>query len=78
MNGKHILTRVLSLAAILVSLASGVLAADPGIPIPFLSAANQVTDQGRGFMLIYNIYTSSASNPTHWAMRGRHASSSSR
>jgi hypothetical protein len=40
------------------------LAADPGLPIPFFSTTPQISDQGRGFMLIYNIYTSSAATPT--------------
>jgi hypothetical protein len=42
-----------------ISVTSGALAADPGLPIPFASTTPQISDQGRGFMLIYNIYTSS-------------------
>ncbi|MBX3278198.1 MAG: hypothetical protein KF868_09370 [Acidobacteria bacterium] len=61
---KRILTRTSCILAILVSLCAGALAGDPGIPIPFASTAHQVSDQTRGFMLIYNIYTSSATNPS--------------
>jgi hypothetical protein len=58
------LTRALSILALLVVITSTAAAADPGIPIPgFLENRNRVSDQARGFMLIYNIYTSSTANP---------------
>jgi hypothetical protein len=39
------------------------MAADPGVPTPFFNRFDRVSDQARGFMLIYNIYTSSTANP---------------
>ncbi len=58
------LTRALSILGLLVVITSTAAAGDPGIPIPdFFDARNRVSDQARGFMLIYNIYTSSTANP---------------
>jgi hypothetical protein len=62
-NLNRLFARLLCALSLLVALSAGALAADPGSPIPFQSPSPRVNDQQRGFMLIYNIYTSSASNP---------------
>lgn len=51
--------RAVFAVGVVISAVTGALAADPGAAIPFTSATPQLSDQGRGFMLIYNIYTSS-------------------
>ncbi len=60
---KSSLTRALGICSLLIAFSSAATAADPGIPIPFQSPEPRVSDQARGFMLIYNIYTSSTANP---------------
>jgi hypothetical protein len=62
-NVNRLFTKLLCALSLLMALSSGALAADPGSPAPQQSPSPRVNDQMRGFMLIYNIYTSSASNP---------------
>ncbi len=62
MRVQRILLRGVLAASVMLSAAEGILAADPGIPMPQGSSTPQVNDQARGFLLIYNIYTSSPSN----------------
>jgi hypothetical protein len=64
MVGKRVLVRAVFVATVLMAASVSALAGDPGIPIPFESPAAQISDQQRGFMLIYNIYTSSPASPT--------------
>lgn len=63
MTTQRILLRLAIVASMLLVATSAALAADPGIPIPFGSPEPLVSDQTRGSILIYNIYTSSPSNP---------------
>jgi hypothetical protein len=55
--------RAVFVTTLLMAASLSALAGDPGTPIPFQSQAPQISDQQRGFMLIYNIYTSSPASP---------------
>ncbi len=63
MTVQRSLVRAVLVACTLLSVTTGVLAGDPGIQMPRDSTTPQVNDQARGFLLIYNIYTSSPANP---------------
>ncbi len=59
----HKLTRTVLALLALVVLAGAALAADPGIDLPndpALRAASQISDQKKGSVLIYNLYSSGA------------------
>lgn len=63
MRVPRVLSRAVLVTAMLFSAAAVVLAGDPGIPIPGGSLTPQINDQTRGFILIYNFYSSSMPNP---------------
>ncbi len=64
MTVQRSLVRAVLVACTLLSVTTGVLAGDPGIQMPQDSGTTQVNDQARGFLLIYNIYTSSPERAT--------------
>ncbi|MFN7946331.1 MAG: hypothetical protein U0Z53_13350 [Blastocatellia bacterium] len=60
MRASHKLTNLLLSLTALLAFASVAMAADPGLPYPATSA---ISDQKAGSVLIYNIYSSTISNP---------------
>ena len=60
---KRLFTRGVLTLTFILSSAAATLAADPGIPFPAPFGTSQISDQIRGFMLIYNFYASSPASP---------------
>jgi hypothetical protein len=61
-NRRALVRAILGLA-MMVPASVVIRAADPGQLLPFSSSTPQIDDEGRGFMLIYNFYTSSPTSP---------------